>query len=68
MKNVYERGNIMKEKKKCTDFIRNQRFKDIFIRSKERKEIIEKYVLISLFYQESKIKEFFQKLVGSRGN
>ena len=37
----------MKEKKNMYGFpyfIRNQRFKDIFIRSKERKEIIEKYV------------------------
>ena len=42
-------------------FIRNQRFKDIFIRSKERKEINDIYVLISLFYEESKIKDFFQR-------
>ena len=36
-------------------FIRNPWFKDILIRSKGRKEINEKYVLISLFYEESKI-------------
>ena len=40
-------------------FIRNKWFKDILIRSKERKEINEKNVLISLFYEESKIKDFF---------
>ena len=33
----------------------NKWFKDILIRSKERKEINEKYILISLFYEESKI-------------
>ena len=42
-------------------FIMNKGFKDILIRSKERKEINEKYVLISLFYEESKIKGFFQR-------
>ena len=36
-------------------FIRNQWFKDIFRRSKERKEVNEKYVKFSLFYGESKI-------------
>ena len=36
-------------------FIRNKWFKDILIRSKERKAINEKYILISLFYEESKI-------------
>ena len=35
--------------------IRNQWFKDTFIRSKKRKEINEKYVLTSLFNEESKI-------------
>ena len=47
----------MKEKKNMYGFpyiIRNQRFKDIFIRSKKRKEIHKIYVLISLFYEESK--------------
>ena len=43
-------------------FIRNQWFKDIFIRSKERKEINEKYVLISLFYEESNISGFVHRL------
>ena len=54
----------MKEKKNMYGlpyFIRNQRFKDIFIRSKKRKEINEKYVLFSLFYEESKPKDFFQR-------
>ena len=36
-------------------FIRNKWFKEILIRSKEWKEINEKYVLISLFYEQSKI-------------
>ena len=39
----------------------NKWFTDILIRSKERKEINQKYVLISLFYEESKISEFFQR-------
>ena len=42
-------------------FTMNKRFKDILIGSKERKEIYEKYVLISLFYEESKIQGFFQR-------
>ena len=48
----------MKEKKKVYGFpyfIMNKWVKDILIRSKERKEINEKYVLISLFYGESRI-------------
>ena len=36
-------------------FIRNKWFKENLIRSKERKEINEKYVLISSFYEESMI-------------
>ena len=55
---LYERGNIMKEKKNMYGFpyfISNQRLKDTFRRSKERKEINEIYVLISLFYQDSKV-------------
>ena len=42
-------------------FIRNQLFKDMFIRCKERKEINEKLVLISLFYEELKIWGFIQR-------
>ena len=42
-------------------FIRNQWFEDIFIRNKERKEINEKYVLISLFYEESNISGFVHR-------
>ena len=41
-------------------FIMNKWFKDILIRSKERKGINEKYVIISLFYEESNILWFFQ--------
>ena len=53
----------MREKKKCMDFlffIRNQRFKDIFIRSKERKETIEKYVLFPYFMSNKKSKNFLK--------
>ena len=52
----------MKEKKnlyRFPCFIRNQWFKDIFRRSKERKAVNEKYVKFSLFYEESKIKGFY---------
>ena len=48
----------MKEKKKCIQIslsIMNKWFKDIVIKSKEKKEINKKYVSISLFYEESKI-------------
>ena len=45
------------EEKICTVFLffKNKIFKEILIRSKERKENNEKYVLISLSYQESNI-------------
>ena len=36
-------------------FIKKLYFTDIFIRSKEWKDINEKYVLIFLFYEESQI-------------
>ena len=58
LKKLYERGIIMKEKKnmyRFPYFIRNKWFKENLIRSKERMEINEKDVLISLFYEESKI-------------
>ena len=42
-------------------FIMNKWFKYILIRCYERKEINEKYVLIYLFYEESKISGFFQR-------
>ena len=60
---LYKRGNIMKEKKNMYGFpyfIRNQRCKDIFIRSKERKEIIEKYVLFPYLMRNQKSKIFFK--------
>ena len=42
-------------------FISNKWYKDILISSKQWKEINEKYVLISLFYEESKNQGFFQR-------
>ena len=48
-------------------FIRNQRCKDIFLRRKERKKIIEKYVLFPYFMSNQELK-IFSKMVGSRGN
>ena len=47
LKVLYERGIMMKEKKKYVRspyFFRNKLFKEILIRSKERKEINERYV------------------------
>ena len=67
----YERGNIKKEKifffYRFPYFIRNQWFKDIFIRSIERKEINEKYVLISVFFRNKRFLDFL-KIEESRGN
>ena len=42
-------------------FIRNQRFKDIFIRIKERKEVNEKYVLFHYFMRNQKSNNSFQR-------